>query len=226
MNQFKLLISILAVSLVFTACSLDNYDAPTASIYGSFIDKETGELVEQDIIRGTQIEYQEGRFTTNQYMVVKPDGTYQNNQLYLGVYRITPVRGNFEPLDTEEVHVKGNTKHDFKVIPFIRIKNVSIFKNGNKAKAIFKMQQTGFDNVLKIGLYAGTDKATGSMVNQSAVELPIGSTVSPDQSFTIEMDISTNQRLQKGKTYYFRVGAVIDAPEAKFNYAPVVELTL
>ncbi len=226
MNKITKIIYTLGISCSMMACTLDNYDAPASAIYGSFIDKETGELVEQDIIRGTQIEYQEGRFTTNQYMVVKPDGSYRNNQMFNGVYRITPVRGNFEPLETQLVDIKGDTKLDFEVIPFLRILNVSIFKNGDKIKAMFKVQQTGYDNVLKIGLYAGADKTAGATVNQSAVEIPVGATVSADQYFTIEMDITNNNRLKKGFTYYFRVGAVIDAPEAKFNYAPAVELTL
>lgn len=226
MIQLKTIIKIFSISCLMTACTLDNYEAPTGSLHGTFIDKETGEPIEQDIIRGTQIEYQEGRFTANQYMVVKADGTYRNDQMFHGVYRITPVRGNFEPLDTEEVEIKGDTKHDFEVIPFLRIKNVNIFKNGNKVRALFKIQQTGYDNVLKIGLYAGTDKAVGANVFQSGVEQPVGSLVSPEQSFVIEMDIANNPRLQAGKTYYFRVGAVIDAPEAKFNYAPAIELTL
>ena len=216
----------LSSASLMSGCSLDNYDPPTSAIYGSFIDKETGELIEQDIVRGTQIEYQEGKFVTKQYMVVKPDGTYRNNLLFNGVYNIQPVRGNFEPIDPVSVTIKGDTKLDFEVIPFLRIKHVSIFKNGNKVKATFKVQQTGFDNVLKLGLYAGADKTAGATVNQSLVEIPVGATVSEDQSFTIEMDIANNSRLKKGYTYYFRVGAVIDAPEAKFNYAPAVELTL
>jgi hypothetical protein len=226
MNWMKAIVCMSGISCFMTACSLDNYEAPTSAIYGSFIDQETGELIEQDIVRGTQIEYQEGRFVANQYMVVKPDGTYRNNLLFNGVYKFTPVRGNFEPIDPVTVEITRDTKLDFQVIPFLRIKHVSIFKNGNKVKAIFRIQQTGFDNVLKVGLYAGADKAAGATVNQSAVEIPVGATVSEDQSFTIEMDIVNNPRLKKGFTYYFRVGAVIDAPEAKFNYAPAVELTL
>lgn len=223
-NIFKAVASVV-VSCSLVACSLDNYTLPSSTLYGSFIDRETGELIEQDIIRGTQIEYQEGKFTTNQYIIVKSDGTYRNNQIFNGTYRLTPVRGNFEPIDTKVVDVNGDTKVDFEVLPFIRIKNVSIFKNGNKVRAQFKIEQTGYDNVLKIGLYAGTDNAVGANVNTAFSEIPIGSTVNADQYWTVELN-TDNSRLTKGKTYYFRVGAVIDAPEAKFNYAKAVELTL
>ena len=44
-------------ALILHSCELDNYDGPDATLSGRIIDKETGELVEQDIIRGTQIEF-------------------------------------------------------------------------------------------------------------------------------------------------------------------------
>ena len=43
-----------------TSCDLleiDNYDGPNATIEGKILDIETGELVEQDIIDGAQIEF-------------------------------------------------------------------------------------------------------------------------------------------------------------------------
>lgn len=220
------IIGVLSLFCSLMACELDNYDRPAASIHGVFLDKDTGEPIEQDIVRGTQIEYQEGKFTATQYMAVKPDGSYRNNLMFLGEYRITPVRGNFEPLDTEVVKISGDTQLDFHVIPYLRIRNVSIFKNGDKVKALFKIQQTGYDKVSKIGLYAGLDQAAGATVNQSSVEIPIGDNVTDDVYYTIEMDITRNTGLKSGRTYYFRVGALIDAPEAKFNYAPAVELSL
>ncbi|MCR6722169.1 MAG: DUF3823 domain-containing protein [Chitinophagaceae bacterium] len=225
MKLSKYIFSSVLAGMLLTACTRDNYDAPTASIFGKLIDKETGEPVEQDIIRGTQIEYQEGRFTTNQYMVVKADGSFRNDLMFEGTYRMAPVRGNFEPLEVQEIKVAGPTEHDFLVTPFLRIKNVNIFKNGNKVRALFRIEQTGYDNVLKVGLFAGVDKAVGANVFQSGVEVPVGSQVSPTQNFVVEMDIANNPQIKAGKTYYFRVGAVIDAPEARFNYAPAVELS-
>ena len=59
-------------ALILHSCELDNYDGSDAT-FGRIIDKETGELVEQDIIRGTQIEFIEHGMTTmlTQYMVIK-----------------------------------------------------------------------------------------------------------------------------------------------------------
>lgn len=209
--------------LMVTSCSLDNYDSPDSSIYGSFLDYETGELVEQDIIRGTQIEYLEAGYTTQQYMIVKNDGTYRNDLMFANEYEITPVRGNFEPLEPQKVKVAGETKLDFIVKPYLRIKDVHIFKNGDKVKAQFKIQQTGYDNVAKVGLYMSPEATVGATVNSGAVEVPVGTRVDETTTFTLEMDISG---LKKGDLYFFRVGGVIDVAEVKFNYAKTVTLTM
>ena len=59
-----------------TSCDLleiDNYDGPNATIEGKILDIETGELVEQDIIDGAQIEFIEHGFENpeTQYMVIR-----------------------------------------------------------------------------------------------------------------------------------------------------------
>lgn len=41
--------------------------------------------------------------------------------------------------------------------------------------------------------------------------------------FTLRMDASP---FKAGQAYYFRVGAVVDVANAKYNYAPSVRLTI
>ena len=53
LNMIWMMVSLIA----FMSCELDNYDMPNAALFGSIVDAETGELLEQDIINGTQIEY-------------------------------------------------------------------------------------------------------------------------------------------------------------------------
>src|SRR5690554_4274096 len=126
-------IGIALMGLVLGSCELDqldNYDGPNATISGGIYDYQTGELVEQDIINGMQIEYVEHGFDNpqTQYMVVKNDGTYRNNLMFSGTYTIQPVRGNFVPVEAQEIEVSGDTRHDFEVQPYIRVRNVEIQK--------------------------------------------------------------------------------------------------
>lgn len=228
MKKINHYIAILFIVFALNACKLDNYEAPNATLYGSIIDKETNELVEQDIINGTKIVIIESGFDNpqEQFLVVKNDGTYRNTMIFANKYTVQPKRGNFVEIEAQELEIKGETKLDFKVLPYIRIKDVNIFKNGTKIKATFNLQQTGFDNVQKVGLYVDPEPTVGELKRIVAKELPIGATVNASQSFTIEIDLESNPILKTGQTYFFRIGALISVPEAKFNYAKPIKLTL
>ena len=53
----------------------------------------------------------------------------------------------------------------------------------------------------------------------------INAIVNEGETQSIEIDLSENKsQLKPGEQYYFRVGALIDAPEAKCNYAPAVKI--
>lgn len=224
MKNITLNIASFIIILFISSCTKDNYVAPDSTIYGSFYDADTHELVEQDIIQGTQIEYVEKGYSSIQFMVVKTDGTYRNSMMFANEYQITPVRGNFEPVTTEIVTVNGETQLDFNVVPYIRVKNVNISQNGDVIKATFNLQQTGLQNVQKVGMFVSEEAAVGSAVFLKKIEKPIGRQIDENEPVTIEMDVSNNV-LKKGKPYYIRVGALIDVPEAKYNYAKTTQLT-
>lgn len=228
MKKINLSIAIIIILLIANACKLDNYEAPNATFYGSIIDKETNELVEQDIINGTKIIIIESGFEIpqEQSLVVKNDGTYRNTMIFANQYKVQPKRGNFVDIDAQEVEIKGETKLDFIVTPYIRIKNVNVFKNGTKIKASFNLQQTGFDDVQKIGLYVDKEPTVGESKRIIAKEMPIGALINPNQLFTIELDMEVNPLLETGQTYFFRVGALINVPEAKSNYAKAIMIKL
>lgn len=208
---------------------VDNYKVPDASIYGGIYDIETGALVEQDIIRGTQIEYVEDKYDNpqTQYLVVQNDGTYRNDLMFSNTYTIRPVRGNFTEVPKMGVDVKGETKVDFKVQPYIRIKNAKIEKVGNKIVATFNLDQTVENKVSRIGLFAHPEKNVGDPLNIVSAQMTIDSVTNETMQYRLEIDLDANKdKLKAGNEYFFRVGALINAPEAKFNYAPAVRIGL
>lgn len=218
---------ILIAALAFASCEKDNYDGPDAGLSGNFIDAATKALVEQDIIRGTEIEILEKGYTEAQYLIVKNDGTYANTLLFSNTYTVRPVRGNFIPIEAQEVNIKGQTKLDFTVTPFIRVNDVSIVKTGTRVVATFKLQQNVINNVQKIGLYAHQDSRVGEPMRQVAAERDINAVVDANTVYTLEIDLAANSTILKpGKPFYFRVGAKIDMGETKFNYAPAVKIDL
>ena len=225
MKPIKYLLVIMV--LAFVACSKDNYDGPTAGLAGRFIDAQTGQLVQQDIIRGTQIELIEHGYdpVSPQFLVVKVDGTYENSLLFENTYTVTPKRGNFVAVAPQDLQIKGKTVLDFTVTPYIRILEPSIVKNGDKVVATFKIQQNVPNNVVKIGLYAHENIQVGEPMRQAAKEQTLNAVTNPSTVYTLELDLpSVSATLKPGQDYYFRIGALIAVGEAKLNYAPSVKI--
>ncbi|MBX3256754.1 MAG: DUF3823 domain-containing protein [Chitinophagaceae bacterium] len=217
------------ITLLMASCKKDNYDGPTAGLSGRFIDAQTGELVQQDIIRGTQIELLEHGYdpVEPQYLIVKTDGTYENSLLFSNTYTVQPKRGNFVEVAPQEVSINGKTTLDFTVTPYIRIKNGSITRSGDKVTATFSLEQTVINNVRKIGLYAHADSRVGEPMRMVAAEQQINAVPDPAHIYTLEIDLPSQSSLLKpGNDYYFRVGALIDIGEAKLNYIAPVKITI
>jgi hypothetical protein len=225
MNKIRLILFISIIALA--SCKKDNYDAPTAGLSGNFIDAATHELVPMDIIRGTQIEFIEHGYANpaTQTMIIKNDGTYANTLMFANTYTIKIREPNFIPIPEQEVVINGQTKLDFQVTPYIRVKDVSIVKNGTKVVATFKLQQNVINNVSKIGLYAHSDSRVGEPMRLVAAEQTLNAVTDPAHVYTIEIDLPSNStQLKPGNDYYFRVGALIGVGGSKPNYAPAVKL--
>lgn len=231
MKKLRIYTIILIHLFLLSSCELsdiDNYDGPNATINGGIYDHETGELVQQDIVNGMQLEYTEHGFDNPQiqYMVVKNDGTYRNNLMFAGVYTIRPVRGNFVPVESEEITVIDNTVKDFKVQPYIRIHDASIQKEGNKIVARFRLEQTVTNNVSRIALFAHEEPNVGSTLNTFSAGIDINGVIDDAQEYSLEINLDGNAALVAGQQYYFRIGALIAAPEARYNYAPAIRITI
>ncbi|GGC15227.1 hypothetical protein GCM10011386_03770 [Parapedobacter defluvii] len=227
--RMKRLLAIVAWAVLASACELDNYDAPNAQLSGNIIDAETNELVQQDIIRGTTIKLIEHGYdpVQPQYLRVKNDGTYANTLLFANTYTIQPELRNFVQVEEQEIQIGSDTKLDFRVQPYIRVKEASIVKEGTKIVATFKLQQTVPEVVSRIGLYADAEPIVGEPIRDVAAEVQLGRTVDEDETFTLVIDAADNRAvLKSGNQYFFRVGALINVPEAKFNYAPAVAITV
>lgn len=220
------------VSLVsLISCELDEMEGPNAGLYGSIIDDTTGELIEQDIIRGGELEIREQGYenVTPQTLNYKVDGTYADTKLFGNTYKVFPLLTNFHPIDTMLVDISGQTKLDLVVSPYIRILNSSITKSGNVITATFSLEQTGFGNVSKIGLYVGTDANVGEPMRIVKAEKNIGAPVNPlnpIETFTLSINADNEQDLKIDHLYFFRIGALYDAPNARFNYTTAVEIQL
>jgi len=236
MKNIHLYLFLLCGILCFSSCELDNYKGPNASLSGSFIDSETGELIESDIINGTKIELIEHGYENPAayFLVVNVNGTYRHDMLFENTYSIPPIMGgNFVPqTDTATIEIKGGSNtYDFVVQPYIRVKDAAITIEGMIVTATFKLEQTvpGSIFVSKAGLFAHSSPSVGFdlVLGPPPVRTlkTIGRAVDPNEVFTLKLTLKAKD-FETGKSYFFRVGAIIDATEAKYNYAPAVRLAI
>jgi len=217
---------VLILTLFISSCELDNYDAPDAKFFGSIIDTETNENIPQDLIQGAVIEYIElGDFENPpiQQLRFKADGTFRNNLMFSGSYQIQPVRGNFKAVLAEIIDVKGDTEHTFRTIPYIRVKDVNIELSADSSlvTATFTLDQTVGDPVSTLMFVADPNPSVGVGIRTVTAGGNVGRVVDPTEVFTLEIKTKT---LEKGEDYFFRVCALIDVPEAKYNFCEAVRI--
>lgn len=211
------------------SCKLDNYDYPDAGISGSIIDAETGELIQSDLISGTTIRITEHGYdpVSPQYLRVKTDGSYANELLFANTYSVQPYDRNFVQIDEQDVKIGKNTKLDFRVTPYIRVKDASITKEGNNVIATFRLQKTTPDAISKIGLYAHSEPIVGEPIRLVTTERVLNRQVDEDEVHKIAINVARNSALIKAnKSYFFRIGAVSNFGGAKFNYAPAQQINI
>lgn len=229
MKRIYQIIIVAVISTVFLAsCDLDNYDGPNASIYGVVKDIKTGEFIQQDVENGSKIIIKELGFQNpeEQQMIFKETGEYRNNLVFSADYDIYFNESNFVKPDTLKAYKirEGENKLDFNVQPYIRITNVSITKSGNEIIATFTITPTVTNKVKQIGLFGHIDRVVGNPYALQRKTQDINA-ASKDVPATYTLKLNTDGFKAK-QEYYFRVGALIDVPNAKYNYAPSVKLTL
>jgi hypothetical protein len=230
MKNIKWFTVLLLTVLSLTACELDNYPEPDASLSGAILDVDTGEPVQGAIISGTKIEIIEQGFENPQprYLVVKADGTYRNDMIFSGDYKIVPLRrGNFVPQpenDTIDVKISGPTIQNFEVLPYIRIEDPSITVDGTVVTAKFRIEQNVANNVVRVALFAHESPSVCEILQVKRRMKTLNRVVDESEEFELVMDVSGDEDFTLGNEYHFRIGALIKADEAEYNYSPAVRL--
>jgi len=225
----KIILSSLVLLTIFLgSCELDNYSAPNATFTGAIIDSQTNKPIQQDLFSGSVIDYVEQGYANanTQQLRFHTDGTFANLLMFAGKYTVQAVRGNFATTEIEEITISGNTVHDFKTLPYLRIIDPVIVLNGDKSKVIatFKVENVVGSKIKEIGIFADFTNSVGStLANNGQVLKPINVIGNPATVYTIELPTTS---MKKGFSYYVRVGAKADVAESKYNYETAVKVTL
>lgn len=228
MRTKNILYIIAAFVLIFNSCELLNYDGPNAQFHGALIDEETGDTIPQDIIGGSVIDFIEQGFKVpeTQKLIIKVDGTFRDNLMFSADYKMFPARGNFFVADTISIHLDpGDNKYDFQLTPYCRINDVQfkiVNQGGNNfLVANFKIDQIAAEPVKSIMLAIDRNPNVGRRFNESFFERPVDKVVDPDEEQFLWLLLSN---FIEGDEYYIRLGALIDIPEAKYNWNKAIKL--
>jgi hypothetical protein len=207
---------------------LDNYDAPDAQFFGSVMDDDTDEPIQQDPIEGSRIDFVEMGFENPNTRQIRfhMDGTFRDNNLFSGAYEVQAFRGNFFSTEKTTIDIQGETEHHFRALPYIRIRNVDVTFDEIKGKvsATFTLDQVSSNTVASVHLIADRNPNVSNSIRSVMVSQTMNAVVRPERVFLLEM---STENLVSGIDYYFRVAALISGiGEAKHNYSVPVRLTI
>ncbi len=212
---------LLTLTVLVSSCGeigdLDNFDGPDSKFFGSVIDAETGAFIPQELIEGSVIEYTELGFDNPQIQQLRfhTDGTFRNDLMFSGEYDVEAVRGNFFAPEKDTISINGDTEHIIRALPYLRIKDVNLVNDGTNIVATFKIDQIAAENVKTLSMIADLNPNVGKFLNIASTGVDINGAVNPDTVFTLQLSLN---KFDLGKEYFFRVGALIDIPQAKYNY--------
>lgn len=234
MKKITLLVS--CCLFLLTSCDIDNFDGPDASIHGSILDAQTGELIGTDI-QECDLKAVEHGFANpeSQSWKISNTGEYRNDMIFAATYDIRYENGNCYAFKEENVVLKkGDNAKDFKATPYIRVKNPSITKSGNTVTATFSLEG-GKDEVklASVQLFAFSDMWVGHSIRFSlasgtdAQNFDPVIAINPSTTYTLTIDLNKDASFFKytGKNYYFRIGAlasVSNVGTVRHNYSPLV----
>lgn len=249
--MIKHILTLLLFSTVLmSACSdWDNYEGPSQTLRGEIIDKNTGETVQTEIggggIRIKMMELSWSDNPTPYEFFAMQDGTFNNTKIFEGEYNIEP-QGPFVPLvrkddegniikdESKTVEVSGVTEVDFEVEPFLNIELMSEPEVADdtssfsvQAKVTRGTSNPDFQQDLTdIYLFVNhSSKYVGNNNYDAALSPRLRSRqANPAVDSVITLTAPNFGGLDGKRTYYFRVGAKIDASVAgqqRFNYSRV-----
>ncbi|MFY0253817.1 DUF3823 domain-containing protein [Chitinophaga sp. 30R24] len=223
----------LSVLSIASCTKTDNYPGPNAGFMGNVKDKTDPKganlLTETN---GFQIKLEELSWSATpapQTIPAKPDGTFEDTQLFSGHYRVTPIGGAFWPVAPIEMDInKGNNNsRDFQVTPYMKIYNFTATLDGTTLVMHFQLDAPiteGLPNILdvqpfvNITPYVGSGATVPDYTNNN--KLSINAPWSNDMATKVYEIRVPN--MKSGRQFYVRAGVRVDDSYKAFNYSEIV----
>ncbi len=250
--------ALMAMTLM-TSCdwfTLDNQAGYDAQVHGTLIDSETGKPVLSEIYGsdggGWGVSVTVGYLTVvelgwdaeaNQNWNVKNNGTYRNNLVFSGTYRMNTSNANYYPMTQEFSLKKGDNEVNFTVTPYARVVDhkISYDSASKKIKATCKVQVVDpqkTKNLKEVRLCCFTDCFVGSGFNNckndtEAVAKDVAFDANGMAEVTLYIDtqnVANQTEFQYERIHYVRLAALATGDgvnsSSRYNFSPTYALKL
>jgi hypothetical protein len=217
---------ILTTTVLISSCAkeLDNHSAPSATISGNVMDAVTAKPFQTEQPNGIKIRLLEQSYNnpTPFDFWTKPDGSFENADLYPGKYKVVAIEGAFFPADTLLVDLGAASTANFNVTPFLTVNmTASTSANGLIMKYQIARTRVG-DKISETKSLASVYPSVSNIVNEMSVVHNL-SAISDDNALATQYS-DTLREVVSGNTYYTRVAARTNNANNKYNYSPVVSV--
>ena len=231
-----------------TSCEwflLDNTEQHNATVSGKIIDAATGETVQTEINNGGSIRFVELGWDAESFQSwsVKNNGTYRNNLVWAGDYRMETIEQNYYPLTQEFKLEKGDNVVDFTVTPYLRFLSHSIKYDAASKKIIATCEVQVSDpsktnKLNEIRLCCFTDCFVGYALNNckndaGAAKKNVTMDANGKATVTLEIDTQASANAIEFKyerTHYVRLAAVATGSgvntSSRYNFTPTYSIRL
>ena len=237
-----------------TSCEwflLDNTEQHKATVSGKIIDAASVETLQTEINNGGSIRFVELGWKDKdgipvesfQSWTVKNNGTYRNNLVWAGDYRMETIEQNYYPLTQEFKLEKGDNVVDFTVTPYLRFLSHS-FKYDAASKKIIATCEvqvadpTKTTTLNEVRLCCYTDCFVGYAYNNckddaTAVAKNVTMDANGKATVTLEIDTQASVNATEFKyerTHYVRLAGLATGSgvntSSRYNFTPTYSLRL
>lgn len=220
----------LFIPVVLCACRIDNVDAPDATFEGQLVDAAGVGIQLEQGASSARLKLEELSWSNTplpMYLNLKQDGSFINNKLFPGNYKVTPVEGPFYPVAEKVVDITGATRQDFTVTPYLNVDWVGepTVNADKKLSVTFKFtgnpapEGLTKPNPLDYQLFISTNQYVGNNNwDNTAVGAVVPVTVEKEGQ---QITIASSVAMKYSTIYYVRVGVRVNDAYKKYNYTTI-----
>lgn len=236
----KIFYSLLCFAAIVSgaACKKDNYAMPDATLEGTLSDGKSGMQLEQGggSVRLKLDELSWSATPIPMFLNFRQDGSFSNNKLFPGQYRVTPVDGPFYPIDSADMKIVdlrsgASTRVDFTVVPYINVEWVTppAVTADKKVTATFRFTRNAAPPgktqpaLLDYQLFISTTQYVG---NNNWDNTIVGAAQAAPGKEATDVTITSTAPVKYATTYYVRVGVRVNDSFKKYNYTTISTITV